>query len=200
MGKSKELGLGIGRAPIPQMKRVLIIGPSGAGKSTLARRLGETLGLEVIHLDAEFWRPGWVETPAEEWKRRVQELIRGERWAMDGNFSGTLPERLEAADTVIYLDFPRWRCFAGVLRRWRKHCGQTRPDMAPGCPEKIDFAFLKWIWNYPRRSRPKTLRLLEEYRDRKTVIILRGPKSVADFERDILSNANQATPRTFPQS
>jgi adenylate kinase family enzyme len=40
------------------MKRVLIIGSGGAGKSTLARTLGERLGIEVIHLDVHFWKPG----------------------------------------------------------------------------------------------------------------------------------------------
>jgi len=48
------------------MKRVLVIGSGGSGKATLARRLGERLGLEVIHLDVMFWRPRWVETPRHE--------------------------------------------------------------------------------------------------------------------------------------
>jgi adenylate kinase family enzyme len=52
------------------MKRVLVIGSGGAGKSTFSRRLGERTGLEVIHLDVEHWRPGWVEPPKEEWPSR----------------------------------------------------------------------------------------------------------------------------------
>ena len=45
------------------MQRVAIIGTGGAGKSTLARRMGERLGIEVIHLDHLFWQPGWEPTP-----------------------------------------------------------------------------------------------------------------------------------------
>ena len=48
------------------MRRIAIIGAGGAGKSTLARQLGEVLGIEVIHLDALFWKPGWVDTPRDE--------------------------------------------------------------------------------------------------------------------------------------
>jgi adenylate kinase family enzyme len=40
------------------MRRVLVIGISGAGKSTFARELAARIGLPLIHLDKEFWRPG----------------------------------------------------------------------------------------------------------------------------------------------
>src|SRR5688572_11642762 len=44
------------------VNKVLVIGPGGAGKSTFANALGERTGLPVIHLDALYWRPGWVAT------------------------------------------------------------------------------------------------------------------------------------------
>jgi len=66
------------------MRRIALVGPGGAGKSTLARRLGARLGLPVVHLDAEHWHPGWVETPAEEWAEKVRALASGERWIIDG--------------------------------------------------------------------------------------------------------------------
>lgn len=75
------------------MRRVLVIGCGGAGKSTLARQLGEATGLPVIHLDAHYWRPGWVETPKETWRAAVDELIAADAWIMDGNYSGTHPSQ-----------------------------------------------------------------------------------------------------------
>ncbi len=161
------------------MKRVMIIGCSGAGKSTLARELAQRTGLPVIHLDREHWRPGWVEPPELEWQSRVAQLAGQPEWIIDGNYGSTLKTRLARADTVILLDFPRWRCLWGIFRRIRASYGRTRDDMAAGCPEKLDLEFLKWVWNWRRNSRPRTLALLDEFSGR--VHILRSPSEVKFF-------------------
>lgn len=46
------------------------------------------------------------------WADEVARLVEAPTWIMDGNYGGTLPARLTAADTVIYLDFPTWICLA----------------------------------------------------------------------------------------
>jgi len=163
------------------MKRVLVIGSGGAGKSTFARRLGALLGLEVIHLDSLYWQAGWVEPPREVWHERVSGLLRREAWVMDGNYSGTLEERLEACDTVVFLDLPRTLCAWRVLKRGLRYRGQSRPDMAPGCPERPSLDFLRWVWHYPTRSRPKVLRLLDAHGAGRQVFRLRSPAEVEEF-------------------
>ena len=158
-----------------------MIGSGGAGKSTFARRLGERLGLRVIHLDKLYWRPGWVQTPKDEWRLRVEELCGGESWVIDGNFSATLDVRVAACDTVILLDLPRALCLWRVLKRALTYTEGSRPDMAEGCHEKFDLEFLLWVWNYPARSRPKVLRLLEQHSQTKTVVRLRSRAEVEKF-------------------
>lgn len=154
------------------MQRVLVIGCSGAGKSTLATELAAKLKLPLIHLDAEYWQPGWTEPPKAEWKERVAELVTGERWVMDGNYSGTLAERVAMCDTVVLLDYPRLLCLYRVIKRAVHFRGVVRPDLSAGCPEKLpDLAFLHWIWSYPRRSLPKVMRVLNESRHCETVIL-----------------------------
>lgn len=167
------------------MRRVLVIGSGGAGKSTFARRLGARLGLPVIHLDRAYWRAGWVEPPKDEWRRTVEGLCAGDAWVMDGNYSGTLDVRLAACDAVIFLDLPRAVCTWRVVKRGLKHRGTNRPDMAEGCHEKIDLEFLLWVWNYPRRSRPKVLARLEELSGSKRVYRLRSSAEVEKFLAEV---------------
>jgi adenylate kinase family enzyme len=163
------------------MRRVLVIGSGGAGKSTFARRLGARLGLPVIHLDANYWKPGWVETPKDEWRRKVERLVEGNAWVIDGNYSGTLDVRLAACDTVVFLDLPRAVCVRRVLKRALKYRGGSRPDMAEGCREQFNLEFLLWIWNYPKRTRPKIIELLERHSVDKRIVRLRSDAEVERF-------------------
>jgi adenylate kinase family enzyme len=160
------------------MQRVLVIGPGGAGKSTLARRLSERTGLPLVHLDALHWRPGWVAVPREEWSRTIDSLLARERWIMDGNYGGTLDRRLAACDTVIFLDASRIRCVQQVVKRRLR--GRRGPDMAEGCPERLTWSFLWWIWTYPTRRRPGILQRLSALRADQHAVVLR---SRADVER-----------------
>ena len=162
------------------MRKVLIIGSGGAGKSTFARRLGKILKLEVIHLDALYWNAGWVETPKPEWAERVAELVKRDAWIMDGNYSGTFDLRLKACDTVVFLDMPRLVCLWRVLKRLLIYRNRSRPDMAAGCYEKFNWEFILWVWNYPKRTRPKILAWMRENSGSKKVVWLHSP---AEAER-----------------
>ena len=163
------------------MRRVLVIGPGGAGKSTLARRLGERLNIEVLHLDRFYWSPGWIEMPKAEWSKTVEHLLEHEAWIMDGNYSGTLDIRYKACDTIIFLDMTRALCLWRVLKRAVMYRKRSRPDMAEGCPEQLTLEFILWIWNYPRRSRPKVLRMLESNPKEKRIVWLRTRSDVERF-------------------
>ena len=167
------------------MKRIAIIGCGGAGKSTLARQLGEILGIEVIHLDALNWKPGWVSTPQDEWHAIERDLVTGDSWIIDGNYGGTMAIRLARADSVIFLDFPTIICLYRAMRRVIRYYGRTRTDMGPGCPEKIDLSYVNWILGFRRQPRARIIGRLEEHCEGKRVIILRRPKEVEAFLREM---------------
>lgn len=167
------------------MKRIAIIGCGGSGKSTLARQLGEILGIEVIHLDRLNWQPGWVATPKEEWEALQEEIVQRDSWIIDGNYGGTMTIRLAAADTVIFLDYPTLTCLYRALKRRILYRGRNRPDIGPGCPEKIDLSFIKWIWEYRRTRRPSVLNRIEQHSSGKKVIILRNPREATAFLREL---------------
>ena len=162
------------------MERIIIIGCGGAGKSTLARQLGEKLKLPVVHLDRLFWRAGWVQVSQEEFDAQLQAELVKDKWIMDGNFNRTIPQRVEKCDTIIYLDFNRFTCLWGVAKRFVTHIGKVRPDMGEGCPEKVDWEFLKWIWNFNREKRESYYRILNEATHAQT-IVLKNRKMVKRF-------------------
>lgn len=152
------------------LQRVLIIGCSGAGKSTLARLLGERLALPVVHLDTLFWKPGWVESPKAEFDLKLDQVLTGERWVIEGNFLGSFLKRAERADTIIVFDLPTITCLKGLVARLWKYFGKTRPDLPDGCPESIDWDFLAWVCNFRRNTRPDLVRKVDAVREGKTVI------------------------------
>lgn len=167
------------------MKRILIIGSGGSGKSTLARRLGEKTGIEVVHLDKLFWNPGWVRTEKKEWLEIVRQALEKESWIMDGNFGSTIEMRIRACDTIIFLDLPRYVCMYRILKRWVVYRNKSRPDMAPGCDEKINLEFFMWVWNYPTRSKPEKELVIERYANEKTIVRLKSNKEIEEFMRTI---------------
>ena len=162
------------------MKRIIIIGCGGSGKSTLARQLGQMLKLPVVHLDKLFWRPGWVPVSREEFDALHHEALLGEKCIMDGNFDRTMAERIQYCDTAIYLDFSRFACLMGVAKRILTTYGTVRPDMGEGCPERIDWEFLQWVWNFNKNKREKNYRLLNETEGIEK-IVLRNRRAVKQF-------------------
>jgi len=169
-------------------KRIIVIGSSGSGKSTLASELGKITGVPIIHIDRLLWNPGWIQTPKEEYDRRVIEVASGESWIIDGNNSSTLPFRIERADSIIFIDFNRYLCIFRVIKRRIKNHGKSRACMSEGCPEKIDLPFLKWVWNYPTHSRVNILEKI--YSSDKPVYHLKTRKEVSLFIRKAKSAAN----------
>ncbi len=167
---------------VPDCRKWLVIGSGGAGKSVLARAMAEALALPLVHLDLLYWRPGWSATPREEWERTVEALVRDDAWILDGNYGGTLATRLEACDAVVFLDLPRHLCVWGLVRR---RLGRARPDLPPGCRERITLGFLRWVWEYPERTRPGILAALERYRDTKRIHVLRSRREIATFRARI---------------
>ena len=166
------------------MERIIIIGCGGAGKSTLARKLGEVLDIPVVHLDKLFWKPGWVEMDKDEFDTLLRRELEKEKWIMDGNFNRTMPERIKHCDTIIYLDFSRFACLMGVLKRVITTYGKVRPDMGEGCPERIDLEFLKWVWNFNKNKRESYYKMLNEVEGIET-IVLKNRRAVKLFLKSL---------------
>ena len=147
----------------------MVVGSGGSGKSTFSQMLGKELNLPVYHLDSLYWQPGWSRTPSLQWAGILRELCKREYWIIDGNYTNTLDIRLEACDTVVFLDVNRLTCILRVVKR--TFTSKSRPDMGIGCEERFDLEFIKFLWNYPGTTRPVVIEKLNSIKNSKTVII-----------------------------
>jgi len=172
-------------AIIDNVKRILIIGHPGAGKSTFAAELGKVVKLPLIHLDKEFWQPGWIETPKNEWRQLIEAIVQSDEWIIDGTYDRTLDIRLLRADTVIIFDYSRYLCLWRICKRIIASYGKVRPDMADDCPERIDLGFLKWAWNYRRDHNPIIYKCLQDYFNNGNVIVFKKPANSIQFLNEV---------------
>ena len=145
--------------------RITVLGCPGSGKSTFARALAARTGLPLIHLDSVWWRADGSHISRAEFDRALSELLAGEKWIMDGDYSRTYEVRLRAADTVIFLDYPEDVCMAGIVGR----LGEERPDM-PWTESALDPELVAMVKNYARDNRPVLLDLLRRYADRQVLV------------------------------
>lgn len=164
------------------MRRIVILGNSGTGKSTLARKLGAELRLPVVHLDVLFYGPGWKPGDVERFRQRVAGALASEAWIVDGNFlSLTGDLSLPRADTILWIEQPRWLSLARAAWRCIDPGGRSRPDLPDGCRDGLDRETLSYIWTFERAARRDIERVLERLVPGKPVRRLRGDREVAAF-------------------
>ncbi|MEV0821070.1 topology modulation protein [Nonomuraea rubra] len=165
-----------GRSP----RRIAVLGCGGSGKTVLANRLGAALGIPVTHLDALYYDDTWKPLPQEEFAQRQRSIVARESWIADGNYASTLPIRLAAADTVIFLDLPALTCLRGIAtRRWRYRGGQ---HAGAGVYDRITWDFITYVWHYRTTMAPRVRTLLAEHAAAPTnVIVLRTRKAIEQW-------------------
>lgn len=161
------------------MNRISIVGISGSGKSTLANNLGKKLNLPVFHLDKYFWDIGWKKRyeTKEEFRTVVDDFAKQDKWIIDGNYRKiNIDFRFERADTIIFLDFPKWRC---LWRAFIRVFDRKQPfDKTEGVKQKIDWALVKWIINY--KADEMRERVIKHVNN-KNVFIVKNNKEIDDL-------------------
>lgn len=174
------------------MQRIVILGNAGSGKSTLARALGKRLAVPVVHLDRLFWEPGWVEPDPQQFRLRVADAVASDAWVCEGNYARrTFDLRLPRAQLIIWLDTPRLTCFLRVIVR--SLLNRPRPDLAVGCSEKLDKAFLtflKFVWTFDHAYRPGVEAVREATGPQVPVIHLRTNRQIAAFVQGLTLTAD----------
>lgn len=159
------------------MKKAMIIGCPGAGKSTFSRRLRDITGLPLYHLDMIWHKPDKTNISREEFDFRLSEIIKKDRWIIDGNYNRTIEMRLKGCDTVFLLDFPLEVCLEGA----RSRIGKQHDDL-PWEETEFDEEFRQCIIDFPSEQLPGIYELLEKYKDKnKDIFIFKSRQEADDF-------------------
>lgn len=138
--------------------RISIVGGSGSGKSTLCNIISQELNLPAIHLDAINFNPNWVEIDKLERDKIISSKALEDKWIIDGNYTKTLKERFERADLIIWLDYSTFALLKGIFKRFLQTRNKERKEI-PGCKERLNFDFIKYVVTYNKKKRP----IIEDY-------------------------------------
>lgn len=146
------------------MKRIVVIGCPGSGKSTFSKALSARIGIPLFHLDMMFWNPDRTTVEKTIFRRRMANAMQLDEWIIDGNYQSTMELRLQACDTVFFLDYSLDVCLGGV----RSRRGKERTDMPwVEMENEEDAEFIEFIKNYRLESRPIVMELLKKYENKK---------------------------------
>lgn len=159
--------------------KIVVVGVSAVGKTTFARDLANRLSLPLVLMDSLMWKPGWEYVGDEETVRLLDAESFKPQWVIEGYITkGARTFVFERADTIVYLDYPRWVAALRYLKRWWSHRREPRPELA-GSPERFSFKFLKLVWTKGEAiSLRQYLRAVEP---QSKIITLKSPKEASQF-------------------
>ena len=162
------------------MEKIIVVGPSGSGKSYLSKRLSELLNIPLYHLDQIWWKEDKTHITRDEFDETLKFILSKDKWIIDGDYSRTYEMRMEACDTIVFLNFPLEECLLGVESR----IGTHREDI-PWVEDEFDPEFKEWIINWFSNALPKLQMLLDKYKTSKNIIALKTRKEEECFLENI---------------
>ncbi|MUJ36976.1 adenylate kinase [Aliivibrio fischeri] len=103
------------------MKKVAVFGKPGSGKSTVSKALAAATGLPLHQLDSIVYKSNGEYVAREVFDEIHDNIMHSTHWIIDGfGPISTFYERLEAADTLIYIDLPYAVSYWFVTKRFLK--------------------------------------------------------------------------------
>ncbi len=111
------------------MKKIAVFGKPASGKSTLSKKLSKARGIPLYPLDSILYKPNGEEIDRECYEARHQDIISSQQWIIEGfgplNSMSSFNNRINAADTLVYIDLPYSVTYWLVIKRLIKGLFKT---------------------------------------------------------------------------
>ena len=124
------------------MKKVIVIGCPGSGKSEFSKKLHKITQIPLFHLDMIYWNKDKTTLEKSVFYEKLGEILKSDKWIIDGNYASTMEMRMKECDTVVFLDYPTEVCLEGIKSRK----GKERSDI-PWIEYGEDEEFIEFIRN-----------------------------------------------------
>lgn len=103
------------------MNKIAVFGKPGSGKSTLGKALASATGIQLHQLDSIVYKENGEMVDRSLFDEAHENILSSESWIIDGfGPISSFNQRLEAADTMVYVDLPYVTSYWFVTKRLLK--------------------------------------------------------------------------------
>ncbi len=168
------------------MKKIAVIGKPANGKSTLSKELALATGIKLYALDSVLYKPNGEEVSRQSYEEFHESIISSEEWIIEGfgpmSSLDSFNRRLEAADTLIYIELPYIVTYWLVAKRFFKGL-LIKPE---GWPEgssvlKGTLESYRVLKHCPKFWNDSFLQRLENLASDKSLYIIRSLSELNNF-------------------
>lgn len=170
------------------MKKIAVFGKPGNGKSTLSKSLSLLTGLDLYPLDTIVYKSNGEFVDRNTYEKKHNDILSSESWIIDGfGPIESFYQRLEAADTLIYIDLPYVVSYWLVTKRLAKGLF-SKPE---GWPEgssilKGSIQSYKALRQSPKFWNNRFSKKLEDISRNKSLHIIRSVSELNNFTNKAL--------------
>ncbi|SFM22634.1 adenylate kinase [Marinobacter zhejiangensis] len=103
------------------MRKIAVFGKPGSGKSTLSKALASATGIPLHQLDSIVYKKNGELVDRQSYDEAHGDILSSDSWIIDGfGPIDSFNQRLQAADTLVYIDLPYWTSYWFVTKRLLK--------------------------------------------------------------------------------
>ena len=155
--------------------KIAVMGYVGSGKTVLSRFLAEHYRIPKVELDEVAFDLKWMPTNRDVLRCELAKFMEQNSWVIDGNYNDLLQdERLEKADSIIFVMLPRIACLVRALLR-------TKERKAAGYQNDINPWFIRFLLFGCRNRRRRAQYNQIAHRYAEKLVVLKSQKEIDRF-------------------